>query len=341
MSESVTGTPLPGGWRGFATRAGLAALRASLKVSDRPMVWVIRRFFAKNGAELVASFAAQAPADVAAVRNERYEDHPDAILDVYSPRAGTQANSRLPTVVWTHGGGWVGGSKDEIEYYLKMIADAGFTVVAVNYALAPGARYPTPVRQVMAALRHLEANADRLHADPNQLMLAGDSAGAHITAQVAAIATNPRYRDQVGVKSTITPARLRAVGLCCGPYDLTLIDPNSPLKDFLLAMAWAYSGTRDWQHNDYFMSTMTVTSHVTKAFPPAFLTVGNADPLVSHSHALESALKSNGVEVETLFFPDDHEPPLGHEYQLDLNLDEGRTALQHLIRFFQRHADTG
>ena len=73
---------------------------------------------------------------MSAVVDERYDDHPDARLDVFSPHAPVEAGGRLPTLVWTHGGGWVGGGKEEIRDYLRMIAAAGFTVVGVNYALA-------------------------------------------------------------------------------------------------------------------------------------------------------------------------------------------------------------
>jgi acetyl esterase len=335
--ESITGASLSTGWRGVAVRAGLIVLRASLKVTPRLMVWVIRRQFAESGKQLAASLRAQRPANVSAVIDEHYGEHPDARLDVYIPEAAAKSDMQLPTVVWTHGGGWVGGSKDEIGDYFRMIAAAGFAVVGVEYPLAPGARYPTPVRQVMAALRHLQANADRLRVDPNRLVLAGDSAGAHITAQVAAIVTNAGYGEEVGVTSTITPDQLRAVALCCGPYDLALVNPDSPLKNFILTVAWAYSGTRGYRNNEHFMSTTTVTSHVTEAFPPTFITAGNADPLLAHSHTLASALESKGVDVETLFYPEDHQPELPHEYQFDVMLDDGSSALRRLIAFFQRY----
>ena len=140
-------------------------------------------------------------------------------FDVYTP-FGT--SSPLPTVVWTHGGAFVGGSKDEIGDYLRMIAASGLTVVGVEYAVAPGARYPTPVRQVMAALSHLHENADRLHIDPDQIMLAGDSAGAHITAQVADIVTNPTYGEEVGVEATIEARQLAPLPCAAGSTTLPL-----------------------------------------------------------------------------------------------------------------------
>jgi acetyl esterase len=325
----------PAGSRPVAVRAALAALHASLKVSPRPMVWVIRRAFAKNGARVAASHRARVPSAVRGVLDERYDEHPDARLDVFTPDAAARAGRRLPTVVWTHGGGFVAGSKNELRDYLRIIAAAEFTVVGVDYTPAPESRHPTPARQVMAALRHLEANADRLHLDPTRLVLAGDSAGAHITAQVATIVTNPVYGSLLGVASTIWPDRLRAVVLCCGVYDLSLISPDTPLRDFVLAVGWAYSGTRDFRHDERFMATTSLPPNVTEAFPPAFITAGNADPLLPQSHALHSALESKGVAVETLFFADDHEPPLPHEYQFDLELADGRAATDRLIAFLR------
>ena len=336
MAESVAVASLPTGWRGTVIRGALAGLRATLTVSPRPTVWVIRRYFARSGRQLADSLRAGAPAGVAAILDEPYDGTPDTRLDVFCPDTAGSDGSRLPTVVWTH----VGGSKDEIRDYLRRIAAAGFTVVGVNYTLAPAGTYPTPARQVMAALRHVEANADRLHADPTRLVLAGDSAGAHITAQVATVATDAGYAQRLGVEPAISANQLRGVALCCGIFDLDLMSPDSPLRAFVRAMAWAYSGTRDYQRNHFFTSTMPATRAVTSAFPPAFITAGNADPLLAHSRALASALESKGVTVETLFYPSDHQPALGHEYQFDLSLGDGRAAVQRLIAFFGRCTDS-
>lgn len=336
MTEPIDGVALPTGWRGFVARAVVAGLRASSYVSPRPIAWAIRRLFAKNGAQLAAALQAGAPPDVVAVIDEPYGDQRRERLDVYTPAATTRAGGRLPTVVWTHGGGFVGGSKDEIAGYLQRIAAAGFTVVGVEYTLAPGATYPTPVRQVMAALRHLAAHADRLHVDPTHLVLAGDSAGAHITAQVAAAATDPRYAEQIGVRPSIVPDQLRGVVLCCGVYDLALIAPGGPFRAFVDAVGWAYTGSRHFRTDDQLMSTMAIPHHVTAAFPPAFVTAGNADPLVAHSETLVAALESHGVEVEALLYAPDHQPPLPHEYQFDLSLEDGSLALQRVIAFAQR-----
>jgi acetyl esterase/lipase len=188
---------------------------------------------------------------------------------------------------------------------------------------------------VLAALRHLQRNAARLGLDPERIVLAGDSAGAHISAQVAALVSNPGYAGRLGLPATIDPARLRGVALCCGVFDPALLG-GGPFQNVLGAVAWAYSGTRNYESDDFFLSTATLPGQVTGAFPPTFLTVGNADPLRPQSLAFADALAAQGVALDTLFYPAGHQPPLGHEYQFQLDLADGRAAFEHLVAFFTR-----
>ncbi len=57
----------------------------------------------------------------------------DARLDVYCPTEAEQGGKRLLTVVWTHGGGWISGSKDQV-------AGCAWS------ALRPGTGGPPPAR---------------------------------------------------------------------------------------------------------------------------------------------------------------------------------------------------
>jgi acetyl esterase/lipase len=331
-----TAVPPITGWRKAVLPAFVACVRASLRVSPRPMAFLIRRQFARARALTQAELGRHAPTGIASFRDERYGDGPDALLDVYVPETAQSHGERLPVIVWIHGGGWIGGNKDELAGYMQLLASHGFVAVAINYSLAPAARYPTPVRQTMAALRFVADNAARFSVDPNRVFLAGDSAGAQIAAQVAALVTNPAYVRAVGVAPTIDPARLRGVALCCGPYDPALADDAAPFHGFLTTILWSYSGTRDWRSSRSF-SNIAIGNHLTADFPPTFITVGNADPLAEHSTRLAAALTAHGVEVDALFFPDGHQPPLLHEYQFRLDGPDAQYALARLVAFFEGH----
>ena len=332
-----TAVPPITGWRKVVLPVFVAGVRATLRVSPRPMAFLIRRQFARSRALTQAELDRHAPSGIATLADERYGDGPAARLDVYVPETAQLTGARLPVIVWIHGGGWIGGDKRDLAGYMKLLAARGFVAVAINYSLAPAARYPTPVRQTMAALRFVADNAARFSVDPSRVFLAGDSAGAQIAAQVAGLVTNPAYVRTVGVAPTIDPARLRGVALCCGPYDPALADDRAPFHGFLTTILWSYSGTRDWR-DDRTFSNIDVGEHLTAGFPPAFITVGNADPLDEHSKRLAAALVAHGVEVDTLFFPDGHQPPLAHEYQFRLDGPDAQQAFGRLIAFLEGHA---
>ena len=137
MSEDAT--PLVPGSRGRAGERVLrwcvaAALRASMVVTPRPTVLLVRRLFAAGGVQTAQALARHAPSGVVAFTDERYGDEDDMLLDVVRPAA---AGGRLPLVLWVHGGGWVGGSKDELTSYFKLIASHGYVVAAPLFARPP------------------------------------------------------------------------------------------------------------------------------------------------------------------------------------------------------------
>jgi acetyl esterase/lipase len=315
-----------------------SSLRVSLLVSPRPAALLVRKLFAAGGAKTAERLARYAPTDVVALIDERYGDEPDMLLDLFRPAT---ASGPLPLLMWVHGGGFCGGAKNELTSYFKLVANGGYAVVGPRYSLAPEHRYPTPPRQMMQALAYLQANADRLQLDPKRIVVAGDSAGAHIAAQLGALVTTPGYADTVGVTPTISAGQLRGLVLACGPFDLGLArHASSPAGNrFIEIVLWAYSGKRHFLDDSAF-AQWSVTDNVTPAFPPTLLTVGNADPLRLHSELLAERLRAQGVETETLFFPDDHEPPLGHEYQFDLDTEPGRLFLEHLFAFARQHLAT-
>lgn len=307
---------------------------AAFQLSPWPSVLLIRYAFDDGGAETAASVASMVPKDISAQRGLRYApDDPDALFDVFSP-AGSQ--ERLPAVVWVHGGGFVSGSRSDLSNYLQILAARGYVAVAIDYAVAPGARFPTPVRQTNAALAHIVANAGRFNIDPQRIFLAGDSAGAQIAAQTALVLSGADYARRLGIEPGLARASLRGLVLFCGPYDPARLNFEGPFADFMRTVIWSYVGTRD--PADTRVAQMSVAPHVTTAYPPAFISVGNADPLAPQSVALAEALRSAGVEADTLFFPRDHAPPLDHEYQLRLTTDAGRLALDRAVGFMAAHA---
>lgn len=307
---------------------------AGFVLSPTPGALVVRTVFERGANETTANLEEGAPAtDVVADIAYRNGD-PDAYLDVYTPPGTTEA---LPTIVWTHGGAWISGNRKNYAGYYQRLADAGFTVVSVGYSLAPEHRYPTAVHQLNDAHTYLLAHAEELHIDADRIVLAGDSAGAQLSAQLAAAITAPDVARDLGVEPALSAEALRGVVLNCGIYNVPAMDGAGGLVGWGVQQAlWAYTGARDFASSEAArqMSSLFV---VTENFPAAFINGGNADPLTAtQSKPLAAKLTELGVTVDEVFYPDDHTPELGHEYQFDLSLQDARDALDRTITFVHK-----
>ena len=325
--------------RALAWTLGVTALLiaggyAALRLSPWPAALFYRAFMDRGGEEANRALERYVPQGIGALLDQRYDaNDQDALLDVYHP---AQASAALPAIVWIHGGGFFSGDKGQVANYSKILAAKGYTTVAVGYSLGPASHYPKPVRQANAALGYLMRNAQRLRIDPARIFLAGDSAGAHIAAQLANAISVPAYATTLGIAPAISRAQLRGVILYCGIYDLALANSRGPYGHFMQTATWAYSGHRDGLKAEH-LSEFSVARFVTAAFPPAFISAGNGDPLLPHSRELAQSLAKLGVAVDGLFFADDRKPALPHEYQFNLDTDEGREALERSLKFLSRY----
>jgi acetyl esterase/lipase len=215
--------------------------------------------------------------------------------------------------------------------YARILAGRGFAVVAVDSSIAPEATHPQPTLEVDAALRFLHGQGHRWSLDTKRLVLAGDSAGSHIAAQLALAHTDRDYRERLGLE--VLPAGVSIAGLvlCCGIFDPPALDFDGKLGWFLRAAAWAYAGRADFAEDTTFALT-ALPRFLPRGMPPVFLTAGNADPLLPQSLAFADALRARDGRVETLFFPAQRVPALGHEDQFTLD-DAGREALAAIVGF--------
>lgn len=95
----------------------------------------------------------------------------------------------FPIVVWFHGGYFVRGSLDSNDYKCRYLAAHGnCAVMAVDYRLAPEHPFPAAVTDSYAAVTWAADNPEVLHGDPDQLIVAGSSAGGNLAAAVALMA---------------------------------------------------------------------------------------------------------------------------------------------------------
>lgn len=307
------------------------------KISPWPGAMIIRYVFSQNdtkSSEALTKHAPSVPISVIADQQYRPNDA-DAFIDVYFPQ---NIQSKQPVIIWTHGGAWISGGRASHVTYFELLAAQGFTVVSVGYSLGPEKTYPTAVHQLNDMYAYLAANADRLHADVNSIVLAGDSAGAQLSSQMGALITNPAYASDMQIQPNLSPSQLKGIVLNCGIYKMEeLIHPNPTLPKILGwgddVSVWAYLGSRDFTVATK-LTQMSTFYHAREDFPPTYITGGNGDPLTdAQSKPFADKLESLGVKVTRLFYDVGHQPSLPHEYQFNLDNEDGKKALSATIDF--------
>lgn len=309
--------------------AGAAAMAVvSLKLSPWPSLPLITSFLSYGDRASDAALAKRVPPGIAARHDIAYGDSQDEVLDLYY-REGAPAR---PPIVWIHGGAFVAGTKSGVANYLKILASHGYTTIAVEYSKGPGTTYPKPVEQVNAALGFIVHHTAALNIDRPAILLAGDSAGAHIAGQLALITTDPAYARAMGIVPQLQPSQLAALLLLSGVYAPVELNLGGVYGWFNETVLTAYSGTSRFRDDQRFKLT-SIPHYVTSAFPQTFISSGNGDPLAPQAAALAGELRDAGVHVDSLFFPANREPRLKHEYQFNLDEAAGQQVLRRMCAF--------
>lgn len=86
----------------------------------------------------------------------------------------------LPVIVWFHGGGLTGGSKDIPE----ALAGKGYVVIAPNYRLIPNVGVSECIDDAAEAVAWAFANAGRYGGDTSKIIVSGHSAGGFLTSMI-------------------------------------------------------------------------------------------------------------------------------------------------------------
>ena len=158
---------------------------------------------------LTEDLAAAAPIRHAdgARRDLRYGPGPRQVLDVFPAR-----RAGAPILVWFHGGYWRALSKDYYAFIVPPFLAAGAAVVLVNYDLCPSVTLTELLAETRVALHWVRGHAAEMGGDPMRLILAGNSAGAHICAMAL---------HDIAATVTAPHDAIRAAALITGIYDLS------------------------------------------------------------------------------------------------------------------------
>lgn len=101
-------------------------------------------------------------------------------------RSAHHVQPSQPSILYFHGGGYVVGSLDSHDSICRRLASSGRqAVLAPAYRLAPEHPFPTAVNDALDCANWLAREAHTLNLDPDNVSVAGDSAGATLATVLA------------------------------------------------------------------------------------------------------------------------------------------------------------
>jgi acetyl esterase/lipase len=204
-----------------------------------------------------------------------------------------------PTVIYIHGGGWVGGTKESGLMYILPYLEMGLSVVNVEYRLARVSLAPAAVQDCRVALRWVFKNAKQYGFDTTKIIVTGGSAGGHLALMTGMLNPSdgldaPTDWDYSGVEPKVA-----AIVNWYGITDVNdlLSGPNK--QDY--AVNWLGS-LPDRENIARRVSPLT---YVHKGLPPIFSVQGTKDQLVPYTHGvrLHEALTNAGVPNQLVTIP--------------------------------------
>ena len=217
----------------------------------------------------------------------------DAKVDLYLPRA---AKGPTPTMLFIHGGGWVGGTKEDVVLNLLPYLEMGLAIVNVEYRLARVSLAPAAVEDCRCALRWVISHAKEYNFDTTKLVVAGTSAGGHLALTTGMIPSSAGLDRQCpGTEELKVAAIINWYGI--SDVGELLDGPN--MKSY--AVGWM-SGLTNREEIAKRVSPLT---YVRAGLPPVLTIHGDADPTVPYTQSvrLHAALKQAGVPNELLTIP--------------------------------------
>lgn len=213
-------------------------------------------------------------------RDQRYGPGPRQVLDVFpAARPGS------PVLVFFHGGYWRGLSKDHYSFIAEPLVAAGFAVVLVEYDLCPTVTLPVLVREIRKSVRWIHGKSTAFNGDSARIVLAGNSAGAHLAALMLT-------HDWPG--DSLPAGFIAGAVLVTGIYDLAPI-PRIQVRD-------------DVHLSPAEIAALSPQNLAIQVKAPCLVAVGGSEPelWIEQSRRFHAKLLKEGVTSQLMVLPRQH-----------------------------------
>ena len=199
----------------------------------------------------------------------------------------------LPAVMYFHGGGWMLGDSETHDRLAREIAiGAQASVVFVEYARSPQAKYPVATEQAYAATRWVAEHGASVGVDASRLAVAGDDVGGTLAA-VTTLLAKERGGPPIDFQVLLYPVT-----------DANFETPS--YQEFGAEGYWLTRETMRWfwdsyvpapERQEFTVSPLRASLEQLRGLPPALIVTCEQDVVRDEGEAYAHKLMAAGVPV--------------------------------------------
>ncbi|WP_334332918.1 alpha/beta hydrolase [Companilactobacillus sp. HBUAS59544] len=216
------------------------------------------------------------------------------------------SNKVLPTLLFVHGGGFIGGSVDNVELPCEALADFGeVRVISVEYGLAPEHPFPQGLIDVYQVVSYIGHN--KKENQTSTITVMGDSAGGNLTYAVSLLdrQMGTNIIDKAVALYPVTyqgkdPSRRKQFD---DPDNFKIKENQALVKNFIKG----FNGSQSMIDNFYiqktnpesiYVSPLNADENLLKKMPKTLFMIGEFDPLRFQGEAFYQKMKLAGGDIQ-------------------------------------------
>lgn len=201
--------------------------------------------------------------------------------------------SKLPVILYLHGGGWILGGKHIHSRLIRELANgAQAAVVFVEFSKSPESQYPTAIEEAYETIKYISKNDESLNFDASRLVVVGDSVGGNM-ATVLTMLVKERGGPKIDYQILFYPVT---------DANFEMESYNKFSNGYWLskeAMKWFWNAylPNEEERKKYTVSPLQASIEQLKGLPPALIITNEYDVLRDEGEAYAHKLMEAGVNT--------------------------------------------
>jgi acetyl esterase/lipase len=222
-------------------------------------------------------------------------------LNIIEPRQNEGENNTYPLVMFIQGSAWFPQNTGYELAQLARFAQRGFVIAVVEYRPSTVVPFPAQIKDTKTALRFMRKNAATYHADPQRVVIWGDSSGGHTAVMTGVTLNDASLDDESPVND---PLQVNVIVDYYGPTDISKMSEEPSTMEHISGETpegMLIGGVNVLENPEKVKSTVPMNYlSEEKPLPPFLIIHGSKDRLVpfGQSVMLFDALKKFNKAAE-------------------------------------------